>query len=77
MPFARGRSERAFHTLQDRLPKELWLAGIDTVEAANAFIREVYLRAHSARFAVEPAGEPPFPASISMRSCACKRSVRS
>jgi transposase len=56
-PQARGRSERAFKTLQDRLPKELKLAGIATVEAANAFIREVYLPAHNARFAVEPAGE--------------------
>src|SRR5208283_3503490 len=33
---ARGRSERAFGTLQDRLPKELKLAGIAGVEAANA-----------------------------------------
>ena len=56
-PQARGRSERAFETLQDRLPKELRLAGITTVEAANAFIREVYLPAHNARFAVDPAGE--------------------
>ncbi len=56
-PQARGRSERAFQTLQDRLPKELKLAGITTVEAANAFLREVYLPAHNARFAVPPAGE--------------------
>jgi hypothetical protein len=41
-PQARGRSERAFGTLQDRLPKELALAGIVTVEAANAFPRRVY-----------------------------------
>jgi hypothetical protein len=46
-----------FGTLQDRLVKELKLAGIATVEAANAFIREVYLPEHNARFAVEPAGE--------------------
>ena len=44
-----------FRTLQDRLPKELALAGVRDVEAANAFIREVYLPAHNARFAVEPA----------------------
>jgi transposase len=56
-PQARGRSERMFATLQDRLVKELKLAGIATVEAANAFIREVYLPEHNARFAVEPAGE--------------------
>jgi hypothetical protein len=61
--------------------KELRLAGITTAEAANAFVREVYLPAHNARFAVDPVGEgspsPPFRASTSMRSCACKRSVRS
>ena len=39
-PEARGRSERAFGTLQDRLVKELALAGVDTVEAANRFIEE-------------------------------------
>ncbi len=56
-PQARGRSERAFATLQDRLVKELALAGIASIEAANAFIREVYLPAHNQRFAVE-ATEP-------------------
>jgi transposase len=56
-PQARGRSERAFQTLQDRLVKELMLAGITSVEAANAFIREVHLPAHNERFAA-PASEP-------------------
>src|ERR1700689_388751 len=42
-PQARGRSERVFHTLQDRLVKELALAGITTVEAANCFLRDVYI----------------------------------
>ena len=50
-PEARGRSERMFGTLQDRLPKELKRAGIRDVEAANRWIREVYLREHNARFA--------------------------
>jgi transposase len=55
-PEARGRSERLFRTLQDRLPKELKLAGIvDDLEAANHFIREVYVPAHNARFAVAAA----------------------
>jgi transposase len=53
-PEARGRSERAFGTLQDRLPKELELAGITTVEAANRFLRDLYLPDHNARFAVAP-----------------------
>lgn len=52
-PEARGRSERLFHTLQDRLVKELALAGIAEVEAANEFIRTVYIPAHNARFAVK------------------------
>jgi transposase len=50
-PEARGRSERAFRTLQDRLPKELALAGITTVAAANVYLRETYIGAHNARFA--------------------------
>ncbi len=55
-PEARGRSERMFRTLQDRLPKELALAGVtDDIDAANAFIRDVYLPRHNARFAVAPA----------------------
>jgi len=53
-PEARGRSERAFRTLQDRLPKELGLAGIATLEAANRWIAETYLAAHNTLFAVAP-----------------------
>jgi transposase len=54
-PEARGRSERAFRTLQDRLPKELALAGIAAIEAANRFIAEHYLAEHNAAFAIAPA----------------------
>jgi transposase len=50
-PEARGRSERMFGTLQDRLTKELALAGINAIDAANRFIRDVYLPLHNARFA--------------------------
>jgi hypothetical protein len=56
-PEARGRSERMFGTLQDRLPKELAQAGITKIEAANRFIREVYLPRHNTRFARPPACE--------------------
>lgn len=56
-PQARGRSERLFGTLQDRLVKELALAGIDEIAAANRFIKEVYLPAHNGRFA-KPAELP-------------------
>jgi transposase len=51
-PQARGRSERMFGTLQDRLPKEFALAGINTVEAANRWLSEVYIAGHNQRFAV-------------------------
>jgi transposase len=53
-PEARGRSERAFATLQDRLVKELKLAGITTIEAANRFIADIYLPDHNRRFARPP-----------------------
>jgi transposase len=52
-PQARGRSERLFGTLQGRVPKDLVLAGITTVEAANAWLRDTYISAHNARFATK------------------------
>jgi hypothetical protein len=52
-----GDRSCAFGTLQDRLVNALALAGITDTAAANAFLREVYLPAHNARFAVPPAGE--------------------
>ncbi|HEX9525376.1 MAG TPA: ISNCY family transposase [Reyranella sp.] len=54
-PQARGRSERMFGTLQDRLIKELAQTGIDDIETANRWLREVYLPAHNRRFARPPA----------------------
>ena len=56
-PEARGRSERLFRTLQDRLPKELRLAGIKDVEAANAWLKAQYMAEHNALFAVAPEEE--------------------
>jgi hypothetical protein len=52
-PQAKGRVERAHKTLQDRLVKELRLAGISTVEAANAFLPG-FMADYNARFAKEP-----------------------
>jgi transposase len=52
-PQARGRSERMFHTLQDRVPKELVLAGIATMDQANTWLRDTYIPGHNARFAIE------------------------
>jgi transposase len=54
-PQARGRSERSFGTWQGRLPQELRLHGISTLEAANEFLREHYIGEFNRRFQVAPA----------------------
>jgi hypothetical protein len=51
---AKGRVERAHKTLQDRLVKELRLAGVDHIDAANAFLPK-FMAQHNARFAKAPA----------------------
>src|SRR5664279_4838779 len=51
-PQARGRSERSFGTWQGRLPQELRLAGIGTVEGANTFLRERYIEEFNGKFQV-------------------------
>lgn len=56
-PEARGRSERMFGTLQDRLPKELKDARIGTLAAANCFLKERFINAYNRAFAVA-AAEP-------------------
>ncbi|MDQ2949599.1 MAG: ISNCY family transposase [Acidobacteriota bacterium] len=56
-PQAKGRVERGFDTHQDRLVKELRLAGISTKEAANRFLWGVYLDAHNDHFAIAPVSE--------------------
>jgi transposase len=56
-PQARGRGERRFGTWQGRLPQELRLAGVTTVEEGNRFLREHYLAEMNRKFAV-PAQEP-------------------
>lgn len=51
---AKGRVERLFKTLQDRLIKELRLRNISTVKEANIFLEEEYLPKFNAKFMVEP-----------------------
>jgi hypothetical protein len=51
-PQARGRSERNFGTWQGRLPQELRLHGITTLEGANGFLREHYIAEFNQRFQV-------------------------
>jgi transposase len=53
-PEARGRSERNFSTWQGRLPQELRLRQIRTLEAANRFLRDHYIAEFNRRFQVAP-----------------------
>ena len=52
-PQAKGRVERMFNTLQDRLVKEMTLRGIHTIEEANRYLKS-YLSSHNKRFVVKP-----------------------
>lgn len=54
-PQAKGRVERSFKTHQDRLVKELRLAGISSMAAANTFLQRTYIPAHNERYALAPA----------------------
>ena len=51
---AKGRVERLFHTLQDRLIKEMRLRGISNMEEGNKFLREEYIAKFNAQFSVVP-----------------------
>ena len=78
-PQAKGRVERLFGTLQDRLVAELGLAGATTVEAANAVLA-AYLPRFNARFAVpptvaDPAWRPLLPETDPWQVC-CLRYLR-
>ena len=53
-PQAKGRIENLFGTLQDRLVKEMRLAGVNTLEQANRFLEEVFVPFWEQRFAVLP-----------------------
>jgi transposase len=56
-PEARGRSERAFRTHQDRLPKELAFYAITNMDEANRYLRQTYLPAHNTEFCQPPLEE--------------------
>lgn len=53
-PEAKGRVERLFETLQDRLVKEMRLEGTSTKEKGTEYFRKVYIPKHNAKFAVSP-----------------------
>lgn len=78
-PQAKGRVERLFKTLQDRLVKEMRLRGIRTVEEANEFLKQ-YLPVYNRRFSVRPQ-EPsnlhrPLPEGIRLDSILCIKTER-
>jgi transposase len=51
-PQGKGRIERLFKTLQDRLVKEMRLAGINTIAQANEFLEKIFIPKFNARFSV-------------------------
>jgi transposase len=53
-PQAKGRVERLFKTLQDRLVKELRIRGVSSVEEANRFLERTYLASYTRKYGVEP-----------------------
>jgi transposase-like protein len=78
-PQAKGRVERLFKTFQDRLVKELRLARIATLEAANRFLEE-YLPVYNRRFMVPPAQAAdlhrPKPPVRDLARCLCLKTTR-
>lgn len=78
-PQAKGRIERLFGTFQDRLVKEMRLAGICTMDAANAFL-DAYLPTYNQRFSVPPTQAAdlhrPRPASGQLDRILCVKTTR-
>jgi hypothetical protein len=78
-PQAKGRIERVFETLQDRLVKELRLAKISTRDGANSFL-ETYLPKHNARFAMKPFKKSnlhkPVPGNLNLAEIFCIKEYR-
>jgi transposase len=78
-PQAKGRIERAFATLQDRLVKELRLASVSTLEDANRFLESYHPR-YNAQFEREPR-EPKdlhrlLPKGLKLEEIFCLKTVR-
>jgi len=56
-PQAKGRIERLFQTLQDRLVKEMWLESINTPQTGNRFLKKIFIPKFNEQFAVTAAKE--------------------
>lgn len=78
-PQAKGRVERMFMTLQDRLVKEMRLRGISTIEEANRYL-ETYMVFHNKRFAIKPKEQNDFhreiPKGLNLDKVLCVRTER-
>ncbi len=78
-PQAKGRVERLFGVLQDRLIKEMRLKGIKTKDEANEFL-EAYLPGYNQRFSLCPANDTDvhvrFPKHVNLDSYLCKKTER-
>jgi hypothetical protein len=78
-PQAKGRIERLFGTLQDRLVKEMRLRGISTIEESNRFLQE-YLPSYNTKFAVKAVNKQdlhrPIPRGIDLDKILCIRTIR-
>jgi transposase len=79
-PQAKGRVERVNRTLQDRLVKELAMAGIQEIAVANAFLEKTFLKAFNREFARTPASginaHHPVPAHVKLEEVLCPREDR-
>lgn len=78
-PQAKGRIERSFRTLQDRLGKAMRLAGIKTIEEANEFLKSYWPR-YNRRFAKEPRERRnlhrPVPKRLTLEDIFCLKATR-
>ena len=78
-PQAKGRIERVFGTLQDRLIKEMRLAGVSSIEEANAFL-ESFLPGYNEHFAISAKKEGdlhrPLPGDVDLREIFCLKATR-
>lgn len=79
-PEGKGRVERLFRTLQDRLIPELRINGIQSRDLANRYLRDIYMPDHNHRFAVKPendeSGFVKLDPSVNLRSIFCIKESR-
>jgi len=79
-PQARGRGERINGSFQDRLVAELRVNGIDSFQAANRYLNQVFIPKYGRRFGVQPREEATawrrIPAQIDLRNILCRRYIR-